>query len=194
MNRRIPWHNPYRPGDLNYNPVGTKLWRAARSYVKLCRGISIKEKELRYMVKNMIAEGNIIRGMKSKIFEMEFEDMIDMFGAISSGLFTDSFLTFDKNLEEVFKLTGQSGEMIKNTDDILADPKVILGSIHSVKGGEASHVWLDMSTSPECLRGCSTDIEKVYDEVRIAYVGITRAKQTVGLIKGHGNVGRVWGM
>jgi len=132
MNRNIPWHNPYRPGDLNYNPVGTKIWRAARNYVKLCRGIEIKEKDLRQMVKNMIVDGNLLRGMKSKISEMDFEDTLDMFGIISSGLFTDSFLTFEKNIEEVFNLTGQSGEMLKNTDDILVDPKIIIGTFHSL--------------------------------------------------------------
>jgi len=194
INRNIPWHNPYRPGDLNFNPVGTKMWRAARSYVNLCRGNSIKEKDLRHMVKNMIAEGNILHGMKSKITEMDLDESIDMFGIISSGLFTNSFLTFEKTIEEIFKLVGQSGDMLKTCDDVLADPKVILGTFHSVKGGEASHVWLDMGTSPECLRGCANDVEKFYDEVRVAYVGITRAKQTVGLLKGHGGVGRVWGV
>ncbi|GAH13132.1 unnamed protein product, partial [marine sediment metagenome] len=130
MSRHIPWHNPYRPGDLNYNPVGTKIWRAAKSYVKLCRGISIKERELRQMVKNMIADGNITHGMKSKISEMDFEEETDLFGIIASGLFTDSFLTFEKTIEEVFKLTGQSGEMLKNCDDILEDPKCIVGTFH----------------------------------------------------------------
>jgi len=194
MSRHIPWHNPYRPGDLNYNPIGTKLWRAARSYVKLCRGISIKERELRHMVKSMTADENIVRGMKSKVSEMSFDEEVDMFGIIASGVFTDSFLTFEKTIEEIFKLTGQSGEMLKNTDDILEDPKVIVGTFHSVKGGQSDHVWLDMSTSPECLRGCGNDIEKLYDEVRIAYVGITRAKQSVGLLRGQGAIGRIWGV
>ena len=194
MARQIPWHNPYRPGDLNFNPIGTKIWRAARTYVKLCRGLSIKEADLRQMVRNMIADGNLIRGVKSMISEMDFDDEIDMFGIISSGLFTDSFLTFEKSIEEVFKITGQSGDILRTTDDILEDPKVIIGTFHSVKGGESDHVWLDMSTSPECARSCVNDVEKLYDEVRVAYVGITRAKQTVGLLKGHGYTGRIWGV
>ena len=189
---RMLWHNPYRPGDFNLNPTHTGIWRAARTYVRICRGEIIKLADFKHMIKHMIADKNIIRGMKSRLDLIELEDKIDMFGIISSGIFTESFLTFNKTLEEVFYLKGKSGELIAATEDIMEEPKTILGTYHSVKGGEATHVWLDTGTSVACLRGCLNDVEKFYDEVRVAYVGITRAKQSVGLLQSEGIRGRIW--
>jgi superfamily I DNA/RNA helicase len=187
------WHNPYRPGDLNYNPMNTKLWRAARNYVKICRGEEIENKDLRHMVKNMIAEGNIVRGMKSKVEDITFDEKVDMFGLISSGVFTKEFLKLEKTIEEVFMLKGQSGDMLRKCEDIMAKPKIILGTYHSVKGGESDHVWLDTGTSAACLRGCAESVENFYDEVRVAFVGGTRSRKNVGLLLNSGLKGRVWG-
>lgn len=193
LKNRVLWHNPYKPKDRVYNPLNTKVWRAARNYVKLGRGEVISDNDFRHMTRNTIAEKNIIRGMKTQIENIELDKEIDMFGVISSGIFTKEFLTFEKPLEEVFKLVGPSGEMLKNCDDIMEEPKIILGTYHSVKGGEADHVWLDMSTSPKSLRSSINNIEQYYDEVRVAYVGITRAKESVGLLNSYGVKGLVWG-
>lgn len=194
MKNRVTWHNPYRPRDLMYNPLNTKIWKAARNYVKLSRGEVINAGDFIHMTRNMIADKNIIRGMKTQVEDMEFDKEIDMFGMISSGIFTKELLTFEKTLDEIFKIVGQSGEMLKNCEDVMEEPKVILGTFHSVKGGESDHIWLDMSTSPECLRSCANSAEQFYDEVRVAYVGITRAKESVGLLDSYGAKGRVWGM
>jgi superfamily I DNA/RNA helicase len=59
-------------------------------------------------------------------------------------------------------------------------PNIKLSTIHGAKGGEADHVLLitDMaSIAYESLSSCNDD------ERRVWYVGITRAKQSLGLLK-----------
>jgi superfamily I DNA/RNA helicase len=194
MKNGVIWHNPYRPKDKLYNPLNTKIWRVARNYVRICRGEEIKGSELRHMVKNMIAEGNIVRGWKSKADEViGTEEKLDLFGLISLGIFTKEFLKFEKKIEDVFVVgKGQSGEMLLKAEDVMKEPRTILGTIHSVKGGEASHVWIDMGTSGACLRSSGRSVEAFYDEVRVAYVGCTRCKESLGLLSGGGLQGRVW--
>jgi len=57
-----------------------------------------------------------------------------------------------------------------------------LGTMHSVKGAEADHVWLDMyiykQLNKKSMQANSVD----EDERRVLYVSCTRAKKTLGLI------------
>jgi superfamily I DNA/RNA helicase len=62
-------------------------------------------------------------------------------------------------------------------------PRFIVGTIHSVKGGEADHVWIDTELPPLILSEMQKDIRASYDEARVAYVAVTRARKTVGLLR-----------
>lgn len=59
-------------------------------------------------------------------------------------------------------------------------PNVTLGTIHSVKGGEAENVILDLSMGSLSYKALQT--AQVEDERRIFYVGVTRAKQNLFLV------------
>lgn len=195
IEKSFTWHNPYRPKDKNWNPLETKLWGAVRAYIRLKNGEVVNHSSLKNMIKKLIADKNLIRGVKSKASEIIGEDNLDLFGAIGLGIFSDEFLSFKKPLEELFKLKGQSGNVMKklSEDEIMAKPRVVVGSIHSIKGGESDHVWIDTGTSMASLEACASDERILWDECRVAYVGITRAKQTCGLLANRGSPkGRVW--
>jgi DNA helicase-2/ATP-dependent DNA helicase PcrA len=59
-------------------------------------------------------------------------------------------------------------------------PNIKLSTIHGAKGGEADHVLLVTDMATVAYESMSSGNE---DERRVWYVGITRAKQSLGLIK-----------
>ena len=64
----------------------------------------------------------------------------------------------------------------------LKQTPVTVGTVHSVKGGEADHVWLDMTKSRRILTEERESEQVYFDEMRVAYVGVTRAKDTLGIL------------
>ena len=94
---------------------------------------------------------------------------------------------FEKPVNEIIQTKGMAGEFIDvlPESDILKDPKVTIGTVHSVKGGESDHVWLDIGTSGRIEKSCQTRNGRD-DEIRVAYVAATRAKQTLGLLANEG--------
>lgn len=64
-------------------------------------------------------------------------------------------------------------------------PRCIVGTIHSVKGGEAEHVYLDATPSPAVRKQMKLSGWDGEDAVlRVLYVGATRAKQRLVLCGG----------
>jgi superfamily I DNA/RNA helicase len=186
IDQGVAFHNPYRPGDKTWNPLNTKLWRAAKAYTNLRDGKEISRKDALQMVKELISDGNLVRGAKTNLDEIITDERLDLFTLPTYGIFTESFLTFEKPMDQLFRLRGQSGKVMESVKDILKEPNVIIGTIHSVKGGEADHVWIDTSTSPQCLYAMKRDATIFWDEVRVGYVAVTRARKTVGLMGWHG--------
>lgn len=66
---------------------------------------------------------------------------------------------------------------------LLEPPKVTLSTIHAVKGREADHVVLDTGMSPVCMRKLHD--EDPDSEARVAYVAVTRAKESFTLVGDH---------
>jgi len=189
IKNRTIWHNPYRPTDLYWNPAKTRTWLAIQAYLDLFAGKEVSEKRFKVMVDKMIAKNNIKRGFKHKILNEEFKHPIDIFDLSVLGFEEDFINNGDKKpVTEVLRLTGKTVTLIEqllslDKEIFLKTPKVTIGTIHSVKGGEADHVWLDTGISPIIFREIASDVLTAYDEARVAYVGVTRAKQTLGLLK-----------
>jgi superfamily I DNA/RNA helicase len=66
---------------------------------------------------------------------------------------------------------------------LAADPTVRVGTIHSVKGSEADNVAMLTTISKRVEDGAAMSRAQHDEECRIAYVGVTRARQTLTLIK-----------
>jgi DNA helicase-2/ATP-dependent DNA helicase PcrA len=188
-----PWHNPYRPEDTNWNPLNTKTWRAAQTYLKMKNGEEVSRSSFRELIKMMVVKGNLLRGVKTSINDLRLPKRISAFDLGELRVFAENFLLFEKPVTEIVKAHGVAGEFLQKMDeyDIMQDPKVILGTIHSVKGGEADHVWMDMGTSTRIRSACLNNQRNYDDEVRVAYVGVTRAKETFGLLRTKGQQNEV---
>lgn len=180
----IVWHNPYRPAAKQWNPTNTKQWKAAKTYIQLKNGEEIKGDDVRRMIQELPVNGNLVNGVKTAAHDYHLPERVDFFDLVVSKLFTNEFLEFKRPVQEVFRLKGMAHELIPgmSENDIVRQPRVVLGTIHSVKGGEADHVWVDTGTSTQCARAMMNDTEAYWDEVRVAYVAVTRARKTLGLI------------
>jgi len=179
LTQKRVWHNPYRPDDRSWNPLRTKSYKAIMTYFRIPE-TSISLKELKKFVKEIKADGNLKRGAKKEIDTWEDPPKFDVFDFPAIG-FTDEFMTFKKPLTEIFNL--KPGTALSNMiergytkEDLTSEP-IIVGTVHSVKGGESSNVWID-TTSHSRMHSANMD-----DELRIAYVAVTRAKQNVGLLQ-----------
>lgn len=60
-----------------------------------------------------------------------------------------------------------------------SEPKVIVGTIHSMKGGEADHVYLLPDLPRRVVEAAEESVEQRDAIIRQWYVGITRARQTL---------------
>lgn len=66
--------------------------------------------------------------------------------------------------------------------ELATDPKVRVGTIHSVKGAEADNVALLTTTSKRVFDGSAASPHQYDEECRIAYVGVTRARRSLTII------------
>lgn len=187
--KKLLWHNPYRPDDLGWNPTNTQSWQALAIYYKIFAGHEFTIEELQIMSKKLIAKNNLVRGAKSAIDDLNPKEVIDVSTLPEIG-FTSDFLEQNLSIEDTFRFSGKIKlllEEISGMDDpagyLNQTPNIIVGTIHSVKGGEADHVWLDTSTPPVVMREIYNNRQAMYDEARVQYVATTRAKKTLGLLR-----------
>jgi superfamily I DNA/RNA helicase len=86
---------------------------------------------------------------------------------------------------EWISLVDRGGEWRRQADKwgaaLAAEPKVRVGTIHSVKGAEADNVALLTTTSRLVAHG-DEDVVQHDEECRIAYVAVTRAKKNLWII------------
>jgi DNA helicase-2/ATP-dependent DNA helicase PcrA len=71
-----------------------------------------------------------------------------------------------------------------NGEDLRLDPRVRISTIHGAKGGEAENVVLLQDQTANTLKSSKKSISKQDEEHRVWYVGVTRAKQNLFLIRG----------
>lgn len=82
-----------------------------------------------------------------------------------------------KGSQEVVKYVVAAAR--RSVDQLVNPPQVIVGTIHSVKGGEADVVYLFPDLSPQGYESWQSSGESRDSVVRQFYVGITRAKEAL---------------
>ena len=191
LKNNIPFHNEYRLDDKCWNPLSTSGAESIKVYLKILRGEQVDIYEIKQMVKNCVAKECLVHGAKKTIDGMPLtkKKTYEFFGLIKMG-FLGSFLDQDNDMRKYFRLKLQSQDMIfslaENTPEKLFEkPKICLGTIHSVKGGEADTVWLDPSITTK-IKKALAEKGGWDEEARVAYVGVTRARSNVGILPAHG--------
>ena len=197
--RGVPFHNPYRQRHGGWNPLrrGTKAKRTATSrvlsFLNPSRHGTVQHADIASWTSAVSA-----KHLACKRSEIEMEPS-------PGDLFTHEF-GFDwvaERLEPEALAAWMSGDLDWLSASLLkagvtmrfpievarrlgpsaleATPLVVVGTIHSVKGGEADSVYLapDLSASGDAeWRG-----QGKAGTYRAMYVGMTRAKQTLTLLR-----------
>lgn len=203
--RNIPFHNPYRKEDLAWNPQSQKIWIAIETFLRLQNNESPEMTDIQTMGDAACGRTNkktglvsaFLKGRKGHLKKREFHkgDRRDQWRLVSEsafspkedGFFNEDFL-FDTEPLKYFKLTGKPAKLIthllKNDNENFSEPpKVIVGTFHSVKGGEADNVWIDTGISYYDWLAIQKHEQHAFDdECRAMYVAITRSRNVVGFL------------
>lgn len=210
-NLGVPFHNPYRVADGKWNPLarGTERRRTAVDRLGAMLAAAdffsgepsaappagwqlelLSRSLLRSAVTESASEvagslsqrdanpAEVLRAM-GRMFTPAAKE------ALATGnvdwLASNSKTTVKRSLAyplRVFKNRGREG---------LAKPNLIVGTIHSVKGGEADHVLLAPDLSPQ---GWANYRQEGWDRrdgvIRTFYVGMTRARKTLTVMRANG--------
>jgi DNA helicase-2/ATP-dependent DNA helicase PcrA len=191
----IPYHNPYRLKQHSWNPLSQggedKLSagdRVTAYSVPRFNNRFWTPDELKAWVSCIRADGVVLRGKKKVVAglsgdrEMALEELFDYLDPS----FLELLIEGDYSYEEIKKrllagkrtveyaLTVAEKQGIKA---LSSEPKIILGTIHSVKGGEADVVYLFPDISLAMDREAVDSSDAADAQTRIFYVGMTRAKE-----------------
>ena len=199
----IPFHNPQRRSNGAWNPLQRRegktsaadrllaflkmndegdLW-SAEDARKFCEALKLKA---------------AVNGAKKQaaIDRLQDEDPDGIYGATLSweqinSAFTPEAVEAGMNGDaEWFVRNAKSASAgplafpaavlrIRGSEELKKEPKVIVGTIHSVKGGEADAVYLFPDLSYAGWTEFNGDWQQMNAIYRLFYVGMTRAKETL---------------
>lgn len=194
----VPFHNPYRRSRGDWNPLTGRsgcVSAGARvvSYRKAAHGAWWTYAELWQWVAALEADPLFRRGAKTLMrrkaddeatagLPVEPDDLAAWFAdeataaAVGAGdldwLQAHLLSAFEKPIRYACQIAEKRGEAALD-----ATPQVILGTVHSVKGGEADIVVLFPDLSPAGYQEWTTPGDRQDSVRRCFYVGMTRAKE-----------------
>jgi superfamily I DNA/RNA helicase len=193
-----PFHNPYRKKRTDWNPMAsvgrilaylrprTELsgvpWCAGelRLWTPWLRSEGVLADDADRMIAAMVSDTEITPGILGQLFRPEV--LVDLIDAITDVPFQDCLSWWQAHLHRKKQRAGQYLAEVARRGGVHAltsEPRVIVGTGHSVKGGEADVVYLFPDLSASGVRqweGSRHDRDGI---VRLAYVMMTRARETL---------------
>jgi superfamily I DNA/RNA helicase len=209
--RAIPFHNPYRRRRGDWNPLVPRKGVSSADRVaaflsqRLNGGWTMAEAQkwsdplvdviFRKGVKKMIRDWVIDKDGGGFVPDPDAAECSNWFRSPA-----DAERALKRDLEWYQKhLLGSKVQPMtfplriadeRGAGALKESPQVVIGSIHSVKGGEADHVILFPDLSPEAFAASAESEERLAEAFRVFYVGITRARQGVILCDDCGRFAR----
>lgn len=201
-NRALPFWNPYRKKRGDWNPLQPRKGVSASNRVlsflsqRLNGGWTMAEAQkwvepladviFRKGVKKMIKDWIVDKDGDGFVPDPDAAECSNWFRspahaerALGRDLnwYRDHLLSSKiRPLEYVIEIVDRGG-----VGSLTEQPKIILGSIHSVKGGQADHVFLFPDISREARDSAETSDYSLAESFRLFYVAITRARSSVTL-------------
>lgn len=196
-NQGIPFHNPNRRRRGDWNPLGKTRGLSTVERVRAFLEGDAKYwtvSELQSWIPLLAAKGVLVHGGKKAVEgmtgggEVKEDVLAKIFGDekhLRAALNRDVGW-MRANLAN--KTAGNASYALtvierRGLDALKNEPRVIVGTVHSVKGDEADTVYLDPSMSPSMLREWYNPNRRMRDPIiRQYYVGLTRAKEKVVVV------------
>lgn len=204
----IPFHNPYRRSRGDWNPlrrVRDPGSTAARILAFLRPRPDVwgddagewKGEELRRWVELVASDGLLVRGARSAIASLAPDTPVDietiasifepdaaeeMIKVLVEGKIGDCIEWLQAHMRAAKSTSAEypAAVLLKHgTRALLERPRVILGTIHSVKGGQADVVYLFPDLSPSGATEWTARGERQDGIIRQIYVGMTRARESL---------------
>ena len=180
----IPFHNPYRRSNSTWNPLGT-TGRALAAYLQPAW---TGNEAYRWL--NVLRSTGVFRSGQRKAalewvqrmgrHEVLLEDLHNfLLPTTISRVEHEDLSLFEERRKGVPGDWSYALDIYRRLSAEERVPRVIVGTIHSVKGGQADHVYLMPDLSPaayEDLWGPNAD-----RIIRLMYVGMTRARVSLTL-------------
>lgn len=200
-----PFHNPYRRTRGDWNPLGgsrgVSMSDRLLAFLRPERSVwgdfsrMWTYHDLESFMAVLQSDGIFKRGAKTKVRSMDDDEKRDQVSLdwLLSDVFEEESLSHALDLElDWFKnnlLQSKRDRMEyplaitqRHGGEILRErPRIIIGTIHAVKGGEASTVILFPDLSGAGFRQWRIPGEARDSVVRMFYVGMTRAKEKLVL-------------
>lgn len=183
----IPFHNPYKPNAKAWNPLTT-----AQEKLRLYQKVGLwTGKEAREWAGLLSAEAYIQHGSRAAFLALCESDperditLTELRNALRPEVYS-RVMARDISVLKEFKRKGLLGSWdyafkVAKLPAQQQIPRLIVGTIHSVKGGEADHVTLYPDLSPAGMRDYRSSVDGRDRALRLFYVGMTRARQTLTL-------------
>lgn len=208
----LPFHNPYREEEYVYNPLrparGISSSQRILAYYRAEPDVWGEEarlwtaRELYWIAEVLKSEGTLTRGAKAALkaaaeteqgvtHELDWLDILEYFEeeAASGGLVEPSLEWLQERLVPS-KRKGMEFPIAiaraRGVNALREDPRLVLGTIHSVKGGEADVVYLISDLSPAGLEAWEKGGAAKDAAIRTFYVGMTRARLGLVLVDADG--------
>ena len=73
--------------------------------------------------------------------------------------------------------------MLSNEEKLSQEPRIEVSTIHAAKGGECENVIVVLDNAKKIRESVENNIAKADEEHRVWYVGVTRTKENLYLLK-----------
>jgi DNA helicase-2/ATP-dependent DNA helicase PcrA len=149
----------------------TRLYKAILNFNILCNGNSISLADAKE-VHEYLPDSPFFKFKENKQYYT-----MDDFGYGTDALWYNLFTRADQ--DECFYIRN----MLANGEKLSQDPRIEVSTIHAAKGGECENVILVLDNAKKIRDSIENNIEKADEEHRVWYVGATRAKESLYLLK-----------
>jgi DNA helicase-2/ATP-dependent DNA helicase PcrA len=170
----IPYTNKY-----GFSSVRSAHIKAIEGVEKLRKAEMATGAEVKAMYDNMRIGEYLARGFKVKVANLKdtdlfsFAELRNNFGLLDIAPWYACLHGIGDDLIAYYQRLGANGHGLSAT------PKCSISTIHAAKGGEADHVVL---LSDMAYRSHQEYIKQPDNERRVAYVGVTRAKEKLTIV------------
>ena len=149
----------------------TRLYKSVLNFSELCKGNKINIADAKEL-HEYLPDNPFFKFTDNKQYYS-----MDDFGYGKDALWYNLFTRADQG--ECFYIRT----MLSNGDKLSQPPRIEVSTIHAAKGGECENVILVLDNARKIRQSVENNIEKADEEHRVWYVGSTRAKESLYLLK-----------
>ena len=149
----------------------SRLYKAILNFNGLCKGQTISLADARE-IHEYLPDSPFFKFKEDK----QYYNMDD-FGYGNDAVWYNLFTRADQ--DECFYIRT----MLANGEKLSQEPRIEVSTIHAAKGGECENVILVLDNAKKIRDSIENNIEKADEEHRVWYVGATRAKENLYILK-----------